>query len=143
MTDERAGVGFLFDENIPAAFTEALQRVGYNVTSTQQAGLDGKDDPDVIAYCGDTRLVWVTKDLDARKKAAYAQLVREKRVSAVFLAPPRAKGWSSKEQFEVIVKHLRPLEDRYRRCRGPRFYVCRAKGQPREVTSFSARPGRA
>jgi predicted nuclease of predicted toxin-antitoxin system len=143
MTNERAGVGFLFDENIPAAFTEALRLVGYNATSTQLAGLDKKDDPDVIAYCGDQRLVWVTKDLDARKKAAYAQLVREKQVSAVFLASPRAKGWSSKEQFEVIVKHLRPLEDRFRGSRGPRYFVCRAQGQPREATSFGARPGRA
>jgi predicted nuclease of predicted toxin-antitoxin system len=142
MTGASLVSGFLFDENIPAAFAEALALVGYRVTSTEQAGLNGKDDPEVIAYCCDNRLVWFTKDLDSRKKSSYAGLVRDLGVSAVFLASPRAKGWSAKQQFEVIVRHLRPLENRYAAARKPRYFVCRTQGQPKEATSFAARPGR-
>ena len=142
VSDHPRILGFLFDENIPPAFADALQLVGCKVISTRAAGLDGKDDPDLIVYCGDQRLVWVTKDMDARKKATYAGLVRTHQVSAVFLSPPRARGWSVKEQFEVIIKHLRSLEGRYEGARKPRYFVCRATGQAREAMSFAARPGR-
>lgn len=47
-----------------------------------------------------------------------------------------------KEQFEVIVKHLRILEGRYDRSTDPRYFICRAKGLPLEVRTFAARPGR-
>jgi predicted nuclease of predicted toxin-antitoxin system len=135
------GVRFLLDENIPPAFAEALRLVGYSVVSNREVGLRGADDLEVIDYCGQKRLVWVTNDLDARKKAAYAKRVSDARVSAVFLASSRAKRWSVKEQFEVIVKHLRTLESRYD-AKTPRYFMCRATGQPLEASSFAARPGR-
>ena len=136
-----AGVRFLLDENVPTAFAEALRLVGYATVSNREVGLGGADDPDVIDYCALRDLVWVTKDMDSRKKAAYAKRVADGGVSAVFLAPPRAKGWSMKEQFEVLVRHLRTLETRFGG-RRPRYYVCRATGHAREATSFAARPGR-
>ena len=133
---------FLLDENIPAAFAVALRQVGYNTLANSEVSLKGALDPEVIGYCGDNGLVWMTKDQDARKKAPYVTLVRDKEVSAVFLHPPQAKRWSMKEQFEVIVKHIRTLEMRYERAKEPKFFVCRATGQPLEVTSFAAKPGR-
>ena len=135
------GVGFLFDENIPPKFAEALRLVGYQTVSNADANLLGAADEAVIDYCAHQNVVWVTKDLDCRKKAAYAARVRDGRVSAVFLAPPRAKGWSSKEQFEVLVRHLRTIEGRYSNSRSPRYFLCRSRGQPRELTSFAARSG--
>lgn len=135
------GVRFLFDENIPPAFAEALRLVGYCVVSNREVGLRGADDLDVIDYCGRKDLVWVTNDLDARKKAAYAKRVSDAKVSAVFLGSTRAKRWSMKERFEVIVKHLRTLQDRYE-AKTPRYFLCGAAGQPREASSFAARPGR-
>ena len=47
-----------------------------------------------------------------------------------------------KEQFEVIVTHLRNLQIRYGRSTDPRYFICRATGQPHEALTFSARPGR-
>jgi predicted nuclease of predicted toxin-antitoxin system len=136
------GVRFLFDENIPPVFAEALRLIGYNTVANKEVNLRGARDEAVIEYCGDKAMVWVTRDLDARKKAAYTSLVRSRRVSAVFIVTPRAKRWTMKEQFEVIVRHLRTLENRYGAASTPRYYHCRATGQPRETTSFAARPGR-
>lgn len=135
------GVRFLFDENIPPAFAEALRIVGYNAVSNREVGLKGADDPVVIDFCAANNAVWVTKDLDARKRAAYTTLVRDSNVSAAFLQTPRAKRWSMKEQFEVIARQIRTLEDRYGD-RQPRYFFLRAAGQPREVGTFSSRPGR-
>ena len=136
-----AGVRFLLDENVPGAFAKALRLVGYNIFANVDVGLKGALDPEVIDYCGRHRLVWVTKDLDARKRAAYAEQVRRLDVSASFLATPRAKRWSMKEQFEVIARQIRTLEDRYDD-RWPRYFFLRAAGQPKEVPRFSDRRGR-
>lgn len=136
------GVRFLLDENVPSAFAAALRLVGYNAIANTEVNLRGAPDPEVIEFCGARRLVWVTKDQDARKRASYVTLVRDHRVSAVFIHHPRAKRWSMKEQFEVLVKHLRTLETRYGRATGPRHFVCQATGQPKEVASFGARTGR-
>lgn len=134
--------GFLFDENIPEAFAEALVLVGYPVTSNKREGTCGEDDEAVIRHCASRGLVWCTKDLDARRKAAYAGLVASLGVSAVFWRAPRAKGWSAKEQFETVVRHMRPLEQRYTTARRPLFFLCLTRGQPQEARSFAARPGR-
>lgn len=135
------GVRFLFDENIPPAFAEALRSVGYNAVSNREVGLQGADDPVVIDFCASNNAVWITKDLDARKRAAYMAQVRDLGVSAAFLQTPRAKRWSMKEQFEVIARQIRTLEDRYGH-RQPRYFFLRAAGQPREVSAFAARAGR-
>lgn len=135
------GIRFLFDENIPVAFAAALRLVGYDTYANEEVGLKSATDPTVIDFCAATHLVWVTNDLDARKKAAYVGQVKRLGVSAVFLKRPRAKGWSSKEQFEVLARNIRTLESRFRD-REPRYFIIRAAGQPREIPSFAARPGR-
>jgi hypothetical protein len=136
------GVGFLFDENIPAAFAEALRLIGYHTVSNGDVNLKGASDEDVIEFCGARNAVWVTKDLDCRKRAAYAVRVRDRGVSAVFLATPKAKRWTLKEQFEVLVRHMRTIENRRASARAPSYYLCRSRGQPQQLTSFAARPGR-
>jgi predicted nuclease of predicted toxin-antitoxin system len=132
------GVGFLFDENVPAAFAAALRLVGYKAYANVDVGLRGALDSDVIAYCGKHKLVWVTKDLDARKRAAYGAQVKALAVSASFVAPPRAKRWTMKEQFEVVARHIRTLEERYA-AKWPRYYFLLGRGQPKEIARFSDR----
>ena len=136
-----SGVRFLFDENIPPAFAEALRLVGYHAVSNREVGLQGADDPAVIDFCADHSVVWMTKDLDARKRSAYAAQVRDRAVSAVFLKTPRARHWTMKVQFEVIARQIRTLEQQYA-SRHPRFFFLRATGQPREVATFAERLGR-
>lgn len=136
------GVRFLLDENLPPGFAEALRLVGYNTVSNSEVNLRKADDREVIDFCGDRKVVWLTQDMDSRKKAAYAGLVRERGVSAVFLAPSPAKRWSTKEKFEVIVKHLRILEMMFDRSDRPRYFICRATGRPLEAPTFAAKPGR-
>jgi hypothetical protein len=94
-----AGVRFLLDENIPAAFAEALRLVGYNTVSNKEVNLKGAIDPAVIEFCGDKGLVWVTRDIEARKKGAYVGLVQERRVSAVF--HPLAAGQALDDEGAV------------------------------------------
>src|SRR5207237_723240 len=108
-----------------------------------EVNLRKADDRVVIEFCGDRKAVWFTQDMDARKKAAYAGLVRERGVSVVFLAPSRAKRWSTKEKYEVIVKHLRSLEMTLERSDKPRYFICHATGRPLEASSFAAKPGRS
>ena len=79
-----------------AGFGEALRLVGYNTVSNTEVNLRKADDRVVITFCSDRQVVWFTQDMDARKKAAYAGLVKERGVSAVFLAPSRAKRPSTK-----------------------------------------------
>jgi hypothetical protein len=47
-----------------------------------------------------------------------------------------------KQQFEVIVTHLRTLQIRYGRSTDPGHFICRATDQPLEAPTISARPGR-
>lgn len=135
------GVRFLFDENFPAVFAEAFRLVGYNAAANEEVGLKSHDDPDVIQFCGANDTVWVTKDIDARKRVAYVEQVRESKVSAAFLLAPRAKGLTVKEQFELLAHWMRWLEMRYEEG-APRYFHIRRKGEPREVSNFAARPKR-
>lgn len=136
-----SGVRFLLDENIPPDFAAAFRLVGYNTVANVEVDLTSAHDPEVIDFCAAKGTIWVTKDLDSRKRAAYASRVRDLNVSAVFLSTPRAKRWSLKEQFEVIARQIRTLEDRFGD-RQPRYFFLRATGQPREVSTFAARRGR-
>lgn len=135
------GVRFLFDENFPAVFAEAFRLVGYNAAANEEVGLKSHDDPDVINFCAANDTVWVTKDVDARKRAAYVEQVRDQQVSAVFLLAPKAKGLTVKEQFELLARWMRWLEGRCGEDR-PRYFHVRRKGEPREVANFAARPKR-
>lgn len=134
-------MGAAVDENIPPAFAEAFRCVGDNAISNRDVGLKGAGDPEVIDFCADNEAVWVTKDLGARKLAAYTAQVRMQAVSVTFLRTPRAKHWSMKEQFEVIARQLRVLEQMYG-SRRPRYFILRATGRPREVSTFAERIGR-
>lgn len=136
-----SGVRFLFDENFPPRFAEAFRLVGYNSAANEEVGLRSADDLEVIRYCGANGMVWVTKDIDARKRAAYAEEVRRLGVSAVHLVSPRAKGRTIKEQFELLARHMRWLEARYEE-RAPRYFHIRRRGEPREVGTFATRSPR-
>lgn len=89
---------FLIDQNHPPVFGPAFRIVGYNVVSARELALDREDDLELIRRCGEENLVWVTEDVDARRRGEYAALVQVAKVSAVFLRPPAAKGWSVKAQ---------------------------------------------
>ncbi len=63
VTDALAGAppGFLLDENMPPGFAVALRAVGYAAISVHEV-LPGADDEDVLRYCADHDLAWVTQD---------------------------------------------------------------------------------
>lgn len=136
-----SGARFLFDENFPPRFAQAFRLISYQTVANEEVGLKGGPDSDVIEFCGRERMVWLTKDIDARKRDAYTAQVRRLGVSAVHLYLPRAKGRTLKEQFELLARHMRWLEAKYEE-RSPRYFHIRSRGEPREVSAFAERPRR-
>lgn len=57
-------IAFHLDENIPPAVAGALRHRGINVTTTSDAGLDGAEDREHLAYATDAGRVVVTQDVD-------------------------------------------------------------------------------
>jgi predicted nuclease of predicted toxin-antitoxin system len=128
---------FLIDHNNPWIFGPALRQVGYAVVGAFEVGLHEADDEEVIRFCGENGLVWVTEDVDARRRGQYVELVRKHKVSAIILRPPRGKGWSTKMKFEVIARNIQGLEQALTN-RRPRYFICPERRPPREVPSFAA-----
>jgi len=131
---------FLIDHNHPWIFGPVLRAVGYRATAAREVGLDASDDLDLIRFCGQRGLVWITEDSDTRRRGEYVALVRELGVSAVFLRPPRAKGWSIQMKFEVLARNLKGLDTAFV-TRQPRYFVCTETRAAREVPTFSAALG--
>ena len=136
------GARFLFDENLAPGVGRAFAHAGFNSRSNEDVALKGADDLEVIAFCGQHGAVWVTQDIDARKRAAYAAEVRKLGVSAVFLRVPRAKqGMSMKDRFALIARWMPWLEDRFNGKR-PRYFLIQTRGEPRELAHFADKAGR-
>ena len=131
---------FLIDQNNPWLFAPAFRIVGYRAAAAVEVDLAVADDLDVIRFCGERRLVWVTEDIDSRRRGEYVALVRDLKVSAIFLRPPRAKGWPMRIKFEVLARNLRTLESALT-TREPRYFVCTERRSAREVATFSTALG--
>jgi hypothetical protein len=136
------GVRFLFDENFAPGVGRAFGHAGFNARCNEDVGLKGADDLEVIEFCGRDEAVWVTQDIDARKRAAYADMVRKMGVSAVFLRVPRAKqGMSMKDRFALVARWMPWLEERLG-TRRPRYFLVQTRGEPRELRHFAEKVGR-
>lgn len=127
---------FLIDHNNPWVFGMAFRQAGYATAAAMELALHEQDDPDVIEFCGKNDLVWVTEDVDARRRGQYVALVRQYKVSAVILRPPSGKGWSVKMKFEVLARNIQTIEAALQKDR-PRYFICTEK-RMREVSSFAA-----
>jgi hypothetical protein len=109
---DRDGVRFLIDENLAPGVGRALAHVEFNARSNSDAGLRTADDLEVIDFCGRFGAVWVTQDMDVRKRAAYKPRAEELKVSAVFFRLPRAKGMSMKDRFAVLAVVSKDVVDK-------------------------------
>jgi hypothetical protein len=135
------GVRFLIDHNLAPGFARAFTHVGFNSQSNADVGLADADDPAVIEFCGRTHAVWVTQDMDARKRASYKPLVGKHDVSAVFFRLPKAKGMTMKDRFAVLARWMPWLEDRYE-AQWPRYFLLGSRGEPRELRHFAEKSAR-
>ncbi len=135
------GVRFLIDENLAPGVARAFAHVAFNARSNDEVGLGSSDDPDVIKFCGHWGAVWITQDIDARKRAAYKPLVEKLKVSAVFIRLPRAKGMSMKDRFALLARWMPWLESRYEAKR-PRYFLLGTRGEPRELAHFAEKSAR-
>lgn len=136
------GVRFLIDENFAPGVGPALAHVEFNARSNSDAGLRTADDPEVIEFCGRFGAVWVTQDMDARKRAAYKARAEQLHVSAVFFRLPRAKGMSMKARFAVLARWMPWLEEKYE-ARTPRYFLLNSRGgEPKELAHFADRSAR-
>lgn len=135
------GVRFLVDHNLAPGFARAFAHVGFNARSNADVGLMQAADPEVIQFCGRTRAVWITQDMDARKRASYKPLVEKHGVSAVFFRLPRAKGMAMKHRFALLARWMPWLEDRYE-AKWPRYFLLATRGEPRELAHFGEKSPR-
>ncbi len=128
---------FLIDHNLPWYFGQTFRNVGYRTVAARELDLDAADDLEVIEWCGNRKLVWVTEDIDTRRRGQYVALIQQLRVSAVFVRAPPAKGWPPEMTFEVLAKNMRGLQDAFSK-NAPRYFRCGERGAARELTSFGA-----
>ena len=57
-------ITFHLDEHIPQALANALRHRGIDVTTTTEAGLEGAEDRQHLAYAANTGRIVVTHDVD-------------------------------------------------------------------------------
>jgi len=135
------GVRFLIDENLAPGVARAFAQVAFNARSNVEVGLASSDDIDVIKFCGRFGSVWITQDIDARKRSAYKPLVDKLGVGAVFFRLPRAKGMSMKDRFALLARWMPWLEGRYE-AKSPRYFLLGSRGEPRELAHFAEKSAR-
>ena len=135
------GARFLIDHNLAPGFARAFAQVGFNARSNVEVGLSDAKDPEVIAFCGHERAIWVTQDIDARKRAEYKPLVEKHNVSAVFFRLPRAKGMTMKDRFALLARWMPWLEKRYDD-KWPCYFLLGSRGEPRELAHFAEKSAR-
>lgn len=107
-----AAVGFLFDENMAHRLARAFRAAGYCCWSVKGVGLGGASDPQVLEFCQRHDLILVSKDKRMLTNPIYASKVKSLR-GFVVVKSPRARSRSLKEDFEVLARRMRELEQRY------------------------------
>lgn len=127
----------LLDENMPPTFAVALRAIGYAAVSVHEV-LKGADDEDVLRYCAEHNLAWVTQDVEIRKKSNYAGLIKKYGVSVIFLRPPKKHGWHPKVMFSVLARDLPAIEDSLTEIK-PCYWVCRELQRAKRLRTFVER----
>jgi Domain of unknown function (DUF5615) len=122
---------------MPSRFAAALRAVGYAAVSVHEV-LKGADDEDVLRYCAEHKLAWVTQDIESRKKASYAGLINRHGVSVIFLRPPKKHGWQPKVMFSVLARDLPAIEDSLSE-KKPCYWVCKEPQRAKRLRNLTER----
>ena len=87
-------LSLLIDENLNQRILRGLRRAvpGLDFTITQNIGLKGAIDPDVLARAADTRRIVVTHDLRTLPKHAYARIRQASRCQGLSPFPIRCRS---------------------------------------------------
>lgn len=104
-------VKFLLDNGLNPNIADALSLVEYDITSVREAfgnRPQGVPDPEIIDWCAAQGATWLTTDISAKR--THEAALKARRISVVWCRQPK-QGWSTKQQLEVIVKYLRPIEE--------------------------------
>jgi predicted nuclease of predicted toxin-antitoxin system len=105
-------VGFLLDENVPRRLARAFRAAGYCCWAVRDVRLGGASDPAVLQYCLQAELVLVSRDRALWTNPAYKNMVKQL-PGFVVLASPKAKNRSVKEEFEILARRIRELEQKF------------------------------
>ena len=119
---------FLLDESLSRVVADALEMVGYAITSCQKEGLAGCPDEELIAWMGERGYVWITKDGAARNEHRAAIL--RARISVVWLRGVELRNRttarndiSPKQQHRILTDKLDDIGEAVSRANGPRYFV--------------------
>jgi len=101
----------LLDNDLNPNIATALAMVGYDMISVREAfgaRPEGVSDPEIIEWCATQKAAWLTADTSAKR--AHEAALKARRISVIWFRQPK-QGWSTKQQMEVITKHLRQIEE--------------------------------
>ena len=119
---------FLLDESLSHFVSDALEMVGYPITSCAKQGLLGWPDQELIPWMAERGYVWVTKD-DVARTEHREEILRE-RISVVWVRgqerPNRTVAkddLSPKQQHRMLTDELDNISDIVVQARGPRYFL--------------------
>jgi hypothetical protein len=118
----------LLDESLSHFVSDALEMVGYPITSCAKQGLLGWPDQELIPWMAERGYVWVTKD-DVARTEHREEILRE-RISILWLRGRerlnRTTGQndiSRKQQHRMLTDELGDISDIVAHARGPRYFL--------------------
>ena len=119
---------FLLDESLSHVVADALEMVGYPITSCQNQGLAGWPDEELIPWMEEQGYVWITKDGAARNDHRAAIL--RARISVVWLRGAELRNRttarndiSPKQQHRILTDKLDDISEAVSQARGPRYFL--------------------
>ena len=119
---------FLLDESLSHVVADALEMVGYPITSCQKEGLAGCPDEELIPWMGERGYVWITKDGAAQNEHRAA--IQQAQISVAWLRGVELSNRttarndiSPKQQHRILTDKLDEMSGIVSQARGPRYFL--------------------
>ncbi len=103
---------FLADENIPTALVRALRiRVpGIDIVRTHDVNLDGKSDPEILAWAAEHQRIVLTRDVNTMTKHAFRRAERDLPMPGLVVLRPAVSTEELITAIELIARCSREGE---------------------------------
>lgn len=123
-----SGPVILIDESLTdRALATALSAVDYNaIASTVQFG-PGTPDPMIIQWLGFQGGIWVTADLESKRK--HRDAIKDASIHILWIERPKKVGFSKKAQLLLIISVIEPVLKEISRSKVTCYFVAKFSGE--------------